>query len=182
MNSLRGEMRKLEMKTILLTVSAIAFSGASQAQDPLTADSKASYTTISAFFVRAAEAMPEEDYSFKPAPTVRTFGQVVGHIADNQYMWCSAVNGEKKESNIEQTETSKAGLVAKLKEAVAYCDSVYASFHDSDAAVKINAFGRERTKLSTLDFNTGHIYEHYGTLATYLRIKGVVPPSSEKKK
>ncbi len=87
--------------------------------------------------------MPEKDYSFKPASTVRTFGQVVGHIADNQYMWCSAVKGEKKESNIEQTVSSKADLVAKLKEAVAYCDSVYSSFHDSDAAVKINAFGRE---------------------------------------
>src|SRR5579871_4559226 len=167
------------MKTILLTVSAFAFSGVLLAQDPLTTDSKASYTMISGFFVSAAETMPEKDYSFKPAPTVRTFGQVVGHIADNQYMWCSAVQGEKRESNIEQTVTSRAVLVAKLKEAVAYCDSVYASFHDSDAAVKINAFGRERTKLSTLDFNTGHIYEHYGTLATYLRIKGLVPPSSE---
>lgn len=170
------------MKTIFLAVSALTFSVVLQAQDPLTSDSKAAYTGVSGFFVRAAEKMPEKDYSFKPAPTVRTFGQVVGHIADNQYMWCSAVKGEKKESNIEQTVTSKADLVARLKESIAYCDSVYASFHDSDAAVKINAFGRERTKLSTLDFNTGHIYEHYGTIATYIRIKGMVPPSSETSK
>ena len=170
------------MKTILLSVSAIALSSVLQAQDPLSSDSKTSYTNISGIFVRAAEKMPEEIYSFKPAPTVRTFGQVVGHIADNQYMWCSAVKGEKKESNIEQTVTSKADLVAKLKESVAYCDSVYASFHDSDAAVKIKAFGRERTKLSTLDFNTGHIYEHYGTIATYMRIEGLVPPTSEPSK
>ncbi len=167
------------MKIILLAVSGIAFSTAVQAQNPLTADSKAAYTAISSLFIRAAEKMPEMDYSFQPASTVRTFGQVVGHIADNQYMWCSAVNGEKKESNIEQTVTSKTDLVTKLKQAVAYCDSVYASFQDSEAAVKINAFGRERTKLSTLDFNTGHIYEHYGTIATYMRIKGLVPPSSE---
>lgn len=170
------------MKTILLTVSAIAFSGILQAQDPLTSDAKIVYKNTSSLFVRAAEKMPEEHYNFKPAPTVRTFGQVVGHIADNQYMWCSAVKGEKKESNIEQTATSKGDLVAKLKEAVAYCDSVYDSLHDSDAATKINAFGRERTKLSTLDFNLAHIYEHYGTLATYMRIKGVVPPSSESSK
>ena len=168
------------MKTILLAASAIAFSGLSQAQDPLTYDAKTSYAIISGFFVRATEEMPEENYSFKPAPTARAFGQIVGHIADNQYMWCSAVKEEKKESNIEETVTSKADLVAQLKKAVAYCDSVYASFHDSDAAAKINAFGRERTKLSTLYFNTGHIYEHYGNLATYMRMKGLVPPVERK--
>jgi len=170
------------MRIFLLTASAIAFCALSQAQDPLTADAKTYYSGISSLFVRAAEEMPEEDYSVQPAPATRTFGQIVGHIADNQYMWCSAVKGEKKESNIEKTATSKADLVAQLKKAVAYCDSVYASFHDSDAAAKINAFGRERTKLSTLDFYAGHIYEHYGNLATYLRMKGLVPPSSEKKK
>ena len=170
------------MKTTLFVATAIAFSGLSQAQDPLTADAKASYTAVSGMFVRAAEKMPEEDYTFRPAPTARTFGQIVGHIADNQYMWCSAVQGEKKESNIEETVTSKAGLIVELKKSVAYCNSVYASFHDSDAAAKINAFGRERTKLSTLDFNMGHIYEHYGNLSTYMRMKGLVPPSSEKSK
>ncbi len=169
------------MKTALILGSA-ALVGLVQAQDPLTSDAKMAYTNTAGLFLRAAEKMPEADYSFKPAPTVRTFGDVVGHIADNQYMWCSAVKGEKRETNIEKTATSKAELIAKLKEAVAYCDSVYASFHDSDAAVKINAFGRERTKLSTLDFNVGHIYEHYGTIATYMRIKGLVPPSSESRK
>jgi uncharacterized damage-inducible protein DinB len=170
------------MKTIFVAVSAIALSCLSPAQDPLTSDAKASYTLISSFFVSAAEAMPEKDYSFHPVPAVRTFGQVVGHIADNQFMWCSAVTGEHKKSTIEETIHSKGDLLAKLKAGVAYCDSVYASFHDSDAPLKINAFGRERTKLSTLDFNTGHVYEHYGTLATYMRIKGLTPPSSEKSK
>src|SRR5690242_19033705 len=103
------------MKTTLFVVTAIACSGLSQAQDPLTSDAKASYTAVSGMFVRAAEKMPEEDYTFRPAPTARTFGQIVGHIADNQYMWCSAVQGEKKESNIEETVTSKACLIAELK-------------------------------------------------------------------
>ena len=62
------------MKIILLTVSAIAFLGLAQAQDPLTFDAKAFYSAVSGFLVRAAEAMPEENYSFQPAPSARTFG------------------------------------------------------------------------------------------------------------
>ena len=150
-----------------------------QAQNPLSADTKFWYTTVKGFAIRAAEKMPEANYSFQPAPTVRTFGQIVGHIADDQFYFCSTVKGESKETDIEKTVKTKAELVAKLKEAFSYCDAVYDGFTDAHAAEKVKTFAGERTKLSILNFNFAHTYEHYGNIVTYMRIKGLVPPSSE---
>ena len=160
-------------------VSFAMGASALQAQNPLSADTKFWYTTIRGFVIRAAEKMPEANYSFKPAPEVRTFGQIVGHIADDQYYFCSVVKGESKETEIEKTVKTKAELVANLKEAFAYCDAVYDGFTDAHAAEKIKTFAGERTKLSILNFNYAHAYEHYGNVVTYMRIKGLVPPSSE---
>jgi uncharacterized damage-inducible protein DinB len=172
----------MQQRATVLSCAALCMAmGASalQAQNPLSADTKFWYTAIKGFVTRAAEKMPEANYSFKPAPTVRTFGQIVGHIADDQYSFCSAVKGESKETDIEKTVTSKADLVAQLKEAFSYCDAVYDGFTDAHAADKIKTFAGERTKLSMLNFNYAHTYEHYGNIVTYMRIKGLVPPSSE---
>jgi uncharacterized damage-inducible protein DinB len=168
------------MKKTLLTALAILCAGGLRAQDPLSADAKFWYTSIKGYVIRAAEKMPEANYSFKPAPEVRTFGQIVGHIADDQYFFCGTVKGENKDSQIEKTVTSKADLIAQLKQSFAYCDAVYDGFKDSQAAEKMKTFAGERTKLNWLDFNTAHMYEHYGNIATYMRIKGLVPPSSEQ--
>jgi len=76
------------------------------------------------FVVRAAEKMPEENYAFKPVPEVRSFGQMIGHIADAQFMICAAAKSEKREpAGVEKTKTTKADLVAGLKESISYCDS-----------------------------------------------------------
>ena len=115
-----------------------------QAQNPLSADTKFWYTTVKGFAIRAAEKMPEANYSFQPAPTVRTFGQIVGHIADDQFYFCSTVKGESKETDIEKTVKTKAELVAKLKEAFSYCDAVYDGFTDAHAAEKVKRPSRAR--------------------------------------
>ena len=167
------------MKKISLAILAVACASGIQAQDPLSADAKFWYTGIKGYVIRAAEKMPEANYSFKPAPEVRTFGQIVGHIADDEYFFCGTVQGKPKETEIEKTVTSKADLVMQLKKAFAYCDAVYDGFKDSQAAERMKTFAGERTKLNWLDFNTAHMYEHYGNIVTYMRIKGLVPPSSE---
>src|SRR5882762_5136580 len=66
---------------------------------------------VTAWIERAAEKMPEEEYAFKPDPAVRSFGQVLGHIADADYLFCSSALGESNASQaIEKTKTTKAGL------------------------------------------------------------------------
>ena len=133
------------------------------------------------FLLKSAEEMPEENYSFKPVATVRTFGQIIGHVADSQYEFCSAVVGDGKQPpGIEKSKTSKADLIQALKDGFAYCDQAYNSMTDAHAAEMIKFFGHDAPKLGLLNFNIGHNMEHYGNLITYLRIKGLVPPSSQQ--
>ncbi len=170
------------MNRYSVMIFALTFAGTAfvQAQDnPLSTETKGFYTSVKSNILKAAEKMPEADYSFKPTPEVRSFGQLIGHVADAQYLFCSAVKGETKKSDIEKTKTSKADLVAALKEGFAYCDAAYDAQTDATAADKIKFFGRDRTKLVTLNINAAHDDEHYGNIVTYMRLKGMIPPSSE---
>src|ERR1700677_5314423 len=99
--------------------------------NPITASEKGVYTLVSGEVVAAAEKMPEQNYSFKPTPEVRSFGQLVGHVADASYMFCSQASGEADPmKNIEKTKTSKADLVSAIKDAVAYCNQTFNSMTD----------------------------------------------------
>ncbi|HEY2109942.1 MAG TPA: DinB family protein [Candidatus Acidoferrales bacterium] len=151
------------------------------AENPLTSWNKIAYMRVRGILVRSAEKMPEENYSFKPVDTVRSYGQIVGHVADAQYLFCSLALGEKGPGlDIEHTKTSKADLVAALNTAFAYCDKAYESMTDASAVQTIKLFGNDAPRMSALIVNNMHNMEHYGNLVTYMRIKGIVPPSSEQ--
>jgi uncharacterized damage-inducible protein DinB len=150
-------------------------------ENPLTTWNKIAYTRVKGIVVRSADKMPEENYSFKPVDTVRSYGQIVGHLADAQYLFCSLALGEKAPGlDIEHTKTSKADLVAALNTAFTYCDKAYDSMTDASAAQTIKLFGNDAPRMSALIVNNMHNMEHYGNLVTYMRIKGIVPPSSEQ--
>jgi uncharacterized damage-inducible protein DinB len=137
---------------------------------------------VTAWIERAAEKMPEEEYAFRPDPAVRSFGQMLGHVADANYSFCSIVLGETNPSSaIEKTKTTKAELRVALREAFTYCDRAYSALTDAAANETVKAFGGERNKLGVLWFNASHNLEHYGNLVVYMRVKGIVPPSSEAK-
>jgi len=150
--------------------------------NPISASENKMYTMLSGVVIAAAEKMPEESYSFKPTPDVRSFGQLVGHLADSQYFFCSSVQGETKPSGkVEKNKTNKADLLAALKEAVAYCQKTYAGMTDAKGSETMKLMNQDFAKLTVLSANTAHDYEHYGNMATYMRLKGIVPPTSEKK-
>jgi uncharacterized damage-inducible protein DinB len=150
--------------------------------DPLSTGAKMMYGLTKTDLAKAAEMMPEADYAFKPTPAVRSFGQIVGHVADAQYLFCSAASGEEAPKlDVEKTKTKKADLVAALNDAFAYCDKVYNSMTDAHAADLVKFFGRDFAKVSVLSFNAAHNFEHYGNIVTYMRLKGLVPPSSAGK-
>ncbi|HEX4594286.1 MAG TPA: DinB family protein [Bryobacteraceae bacterium] len=152
------------------------------AADPLSAGQKGLYEGVTNNIIRAAEKMPEANYSFKPSPDVRSFGQLVGHLADYQYAFCSPAAGEKPPvSGIEDSKTSKADLVQALKDGYAYCDKIYSGMTDSKLSENASVEGRSRLVLSVLTLTIAHNNEHYGNMVTYLRIKGIVPPSSERR-
>lgn len=131
---------------------------------------------------RVAEEMPEADFAFKPTLEVRSFGQILGHVADTNNMICSAVLGQPNPSpEIEKGKTSTADLVAALKVSFAYCDQAYA-IQDPDAGKTMKLFGQERSRFTGLLVNVTHNREYYGNLVTCMRLKGHAPPSSQPKK
>src|SRR5688572_8644900 len=133
--------------------------------------------------------MPEEQYSFRPAPEVRTFAQLIGHLADANYRLCSVLAGQEPpmDAGIERTRKTKADLAQALAESFAYCDKQYAEMTDAAGTpiVKFDAGGEgsrvpiQMPRLTVLAFHVGHAFEHYGNVVTYMRLKGIVPPSSE---
>ena len=153
---------------------------ATSAGNPLSAHNKVIYGGLKMLLLRSAEKMPEENYGFKPTDSVRSFGQILGHVADSQYTFCSRALGEKNPApKIEETRTSKTALIAALKDAFAYCDKAYDGLTDSSAAQMTKLFGQEAPKLGVLNVNNAHGAEHYGNLVTYMRMKNIVPPSSD---
>ena len=169
------------MNRYFTTMSAIGLAAAcalqAQAADPLSTEAKQAYAQIKNNITKMAESMPEENYSFKATPDVRTFGQLIGHIADSQMGACSAVNGAAKQLGA-SSKTSKSDLVAALKESNDECDKAFASLTDATAGEMVKTRRGERTKLGTLVGVTTHDNEEYGYTAVYMRLKGIVPPSS----
>ena len=171
------------MKLMQLFCSAVlVLPGALAQQNPISADIKGLHDTVKGYILKSADKMPEADYAYRPSPDVRSFGQLLGHIADAQYLFCSAVKGEKPPAPaVEKTKSSKAELTAALNEAFGYCDSAYTALTDASGGEIVKFFGRERSKAGVLAFNNNHNFEHYGNLVTYLRMKGIVPPSSDRR-
>jgi uncharacterized damage-inducible protein DinB len=139
------------------------------------------YAGVRVILLRSAETMPEEHYGFRPADGVRTYGQIIGHLADTQHRYCGLVLGGSPAApaaSAEKTKTSKADLIAALAAALAYCDPAYADMTDSSAVRMIDA-GMPMPALGVLNVNLLHATAHYGNLVTYMRLKGFVPPTSE---
>jgi uncharacterized damage-inducible protein DinB len=159
---------------------ATATTPAAPPANPITVSEKGLYSFLSSAVVRAAEKMPEENYAFKPTPEIRSFGQLVGHVADANYMFCAQASGEANPmKNVEKTKTSKADLVAAVKDAVAYCGKAFDGMTDAKGSEMVKFFNFTLAKITLLSLNTAHTDEHYGNMVTYMRLKGIVPPTSE---
>src|SRR5271165_4861763 len=98
-------------KTFLVLASVCVL----HAQNPMSNDTKGLYTMVKGYILKSAEKMPEANYEFKPSPEVRTFGAILGHLADDQYFFCSAAKGTTMDTHIEKEIHSKVLLAAELK-------------------------------------------------------------------
>jgi hypothetical protein len=167
------------VKPLIAAVATLALAaGCALAQtNPVIAEQKATYESNRNNLIKAAEKMPEEDYSFKPTPQMQSFGDRIAHVA-GQIGNCSSLTGERK-PNPAQGKTSKADIVAALKTSFEACDAAWASMNDKTAMETIaGRGGTQRTKLTALIGNTTHNTELYGYICPYMRLKGVVPPTS----
>lgn len=131
------------------------------------------------WLVKGAEQMPAADYAWKPTPVVRSFGELVGHAANSNFAICAGIKGDKTMSKPDYEKvTDKAALVQAMKESVAYCETVHAwgKAHHHDM---VDLFGMKGSVTWGLAFNIAHNAEHYGNMVTYMRMKGMTPPSSQ---
>lgn len=165
---------------LIATAAFVLGTAAALAQtNPAIAEQKAAYESNRNNLIKAAEKMPEESYSFKPTPEMQSFGDRIAHIA-GQMGTCSMLTGERK-PNPAQGKTSKADIVAALKASFEACDAAWASMNDKTAVEMVaGRGGMQRSKLSMLIGNTTHNTELYGYICPYMRLKGVIPPTSER--
>ena len=165
---------------VLLLTPAVSFG---QTSNPLTANAKIQFGALSGFVVRSAEKVPEELYSFRATPDVRSMAELFGHVADAMFSMCSTAAGTKPpRTGIEKAVTAKPALVAALKEGVSYCNTVFDGMTDQKGVETVPFYFGPTPRLSVLYFAVTHTYEHYGNLVTYMRLKNIVPPSSEPAK
>ena len=137
--------------------------------------------TIRSLVLRTAEKVPENLYAFKATPDVRSLGALIGHIADGNNLLCGlAATGKPVFDQANEKKTTRADLVAALKASYAACDQVFAATTDANATSPVDLFGEKQTRLGVLAFSNSHMWEHYGNLVTYMRLKNIVPPSSER--
>jgi len=173
------------MKRILTVLAAMMFLGAcaANAQDgnPISTQLKGSWMNARDLLAKMAEKMPDENYRFKPTPELQDFGQRMAHVITFSMRACSQVKGEQQNLNFSATPT-KAEVTAAMKQVNEECDSVFNSLTDADLQKMVNAGrGVQRSEFALLE---GLVLEHsqevYGYSAVYLRLKGIVPPSSER--
>jgi hypothetical protein len=167
---------------------ATGAAGAGQAQAPqsLTAEVNGYYTTVAGFISRAAAQVPAEMYTFQPTPEVRSFARLFAHITDDNNGACAALAGvTPSPARVDAgsagawaaDKMTKADLEKGLNDSIALCQKAFAAL--TPANMSESAGGRgNRTRFGNLIYNTSHINEHYGNLVTYMRLKGMVPPSS----
>lgn len=170
------------MRMTMAMALVVGTAAMASAQDnPMVAAIKAQQAMIKGNLVKTAAKVPEADYAFKPTPEVRSFGELVGHVANANYMICATAIGEKNPStaNIEKTVTGKAGLEKALGEAFAYCEAAIGKLTAASVNEEVKFFTGPTPRLGVFAFNNAHNMEHYGNLVTYMRLKGIVPPSSE---
>jgi uncharacterized damage-inducible protein DinB len=173
---------------VLVPISVVAQTtdaGFNEALSPsMAAVVKNMHATIRQNLADAAQAMPAEEYSFKVTPQVRSFAEVIGHVINANFFFCSQARGEPSPSkeNFERV-ADKAALVKGINDALKYCDDVYTSTTDTNFGSLITMAGpakKQASRGSVLVFNNAHNNEHYGNLVVYMRLKGHVPPSTAR--
>jgi len=173
----------MRFRHIVVVASLLLTPGVSFAQsaNPLTANAKIQFGALSGFVLKSAEKVPEDLYSFRATPEVRSMAELYGHVADAMFSMCSAASGTKPpRTGIEKAVTAKPALIAALTEAIRHCNGVYDVMTDQKGSTETVPFYFGPTpRLSVLYFVVTHTYEHYGNLVTYMRLKNIVPPSSE---
>jgi uncharacterized damage-inducible protein DinB len=169
------------MKLWHVALLSLMIPASSSAQsNPLSAHARYLQQGMKMIVLQSVERMPESQYAFRPTPAVRTYREILGHIADMQYMYCAAVLGERNPAaKIEGVKTTKAELLAAINGSFAYCDRAFNELTDANASDPVTFMGTQPPRISLLGVGQLHGILHYGNLITYMRMNNIVPPTSD---
>ena len=183
-------MLRFRITTLSLAAIAIAtLSAAPQTGDKapkvftLSSEMLRGYQSVQRNLVEAAEKMPEEHYRFKPTPEIRPFGQLVAHAALVQFSTCSMLKGEPspRKDEKEDAPRTRTEAIALLKASTAYCDPLVTPLTDTSMPEMVKTTNDMQVAKGLLPASLiSHGQEMYGTMAVYLRLKGIVPPTTER--
>ena len=147
--------------------------------DATIASVKGLYEVVKGFVTKAAAQVPEDKYKYQATKDVRTMAQLFGHIANASAMFCNTASGMTGGSSGDAEKlTSKAEIQKAMAAAFATCDHAFQMITAASANEPVTLFGQKHTRIGAMAFNNAHIYEHYGNIVTYMRLNGMVPPSS----
>ena len=182
------------MRKALVLIVGLAAVGCSQPAPPpapappppstaIVSSLRGGYEGVKGYITQAAEQIPEAKYSYQPTKEVRTIGQLIGHIADGNYLICGYSSGQAGPgTSAEKTLTTKADLQKALAESFAFCDKAHAALTNDVVGgqeVTMTVINNMKsTRAGAFAFNSAHDMEHYGNLVTYMRMNKMVPPSS----
>jgi len=140
------------------------------------------YAAVKVNILKAATEMPDDAYTYKPEPDIRTFARVVNHVSEVQLRICGSVNHKDAADlfKVPAETADKAAIVEALKASFTECDKAYGSATDANLTEIFTLGKASRSRVGALWGNVSHDNEQYATLALYMRLKGLVPPSSEK--
>jgi uncharacterized damage-inducible protein DinB len=150
-----------------------------QAVDATHASVKTTYDVVKGYITKAAAQVPEDKYKYQPTKDVRTMGQLFGHIADASTTICETAAGMKPSASAGAEKlATKAELQKAVAAAFATCDRALAAITTANANQTVDLFGMTHSRIGAIAFNSAHLFEHYGNIVTYMRLNGMVPPSS----
>ena len=156
-----------------------AWVGSSQAPASISAELTRIYTAVKINILKTAEKMPDDSYGFKPTPEILSFAEILDEVADSQMRTCAAVAGDVRTPSA-AGKTTKTEVTAALSDAFAECDKAYGSLSDANAADTVATVAGQRSKLGALAGDLADTSEQFGILSMYLRLKGFVPPTSNR--
>lgn len=172
----------LALAILLLTLTCMAQAQTTPAPPDMSAPFKGFYNYSKSNIIGAAEKMPAEHFSFKPTPDVRTYAELFGHVINTNYQACAGMKGEdnpNKSVDFEKTAKTKDEVMKAVKASFDYCDGAFQTLTEAKLKETFKQGTRETPKTSPALLAIAHTMEHYGNMITYMRLKGVVPPSTE---
>lgn len=172
----------VRMCAVMMIVGGVAMAQAPAGPTGPAAEALRSYNSVKANILKSADKMPAADFSYKPTPDVRTYARVLNHVTEAQFKTCGAVNGMDAATTPKAPEETadKATIVEALNASFAACDKAFASLTDANLTDSFSVFNTKRSRVGIMWGTVAHDMEQYATLAVYLRLKGIAPPSSEK--